>query len=167
MLIYQALCHDHDKIKDLLHDLALKKNETSKRRVVFQKLMSEMHQHSQAEEEVLFKALGEKHGLFLTEMIISDGYTQHHLAEKMLEGLMRDHQVDNEKMIHDFIGVVSNQLTHEEAVIFRVAKHYISTSEATTMTTIYKEKKMKIQQKVRDQRLNHFIQSMFPATFVF
>jgi hemerythrin superfamily protein len=85
MEITKALSKDHDELKDMLSKI-VESQDADQIRTDFEAFATLLGKHSKAEEKVVYDALIET-GDEETEMDAHEGYTEHMLAETLLQKL--------------------------------------------------------------------------------
>ena len=147
MLIYDALKKDHVKVKHLLDELVLlRENATNRRSELISQIRDELIPHARAEEAVFYNSLRE---IESAKDIVMHGYEEHIEAETALRMLQVRDKIDAEwkttaTKLRDSI---YHHIEEEENRIFSVAKQLFTREEAEIMAEAFESLKPEIREE--------------------
>jgi hypothetical protein len=147
MLIYDALKNDHNKVKQLLDELVLlKENATVRRKELISQIRDELIPHSRAEEAVFYNSL---RAIDSAKDVIMHGYQEHIEAETALRMLQVRDKIDIEwkNTATKLRDSIYHHIDEEEGRVFSVAQQLFTKEEAEIMAEAFEKLKPEIREE--------------------
>mgnify|MGYP001157831137 CR=1 FL=1 len=146
--IYERLKQDHDKIRELMAQIAdTSEDQAGQRRDLFARFRTELLAHAQAESNVFYERL-EEYGE--TRMKALEGETEHELVEHMIHELEHtspgdDHWTARFQVLQE---ILEHHLEEEEEEMFEQAQDVLSDPKAMELSKQFEQEKSELRQRL-------------------